>query len=155
MGSSQRVLVTVVICVGIIIAWSYLAPMLGLVQKPAKLKNTPGASRSAGELAKDPLDKGKGETTRPDDPADDQKSGKVEAEKPQKGQGPLAANVEGIHTTITTPSAVGIFTDRGATLRSWKLKNPRYQQKQEGKLVAVDLVNSPAGKGPWPLTTVS
>ena len=152
MGSSQRVLLTVVICVFIIMAWSYLAPMLGLVQKPppapppkqgVDAPKTPGATAKKTETK--PASEGAAKKSAP---------GEVKPAEQEAGEGPRATNAEGIHTSMDTPTAVSIFTDRGAALRSWKLKDPRYQQETEGKLRPVDLVNTPEGKGPWPITTV-
>jgi len=60
--------------------------------------------------------------------------------------------MEGKQTTLRAPGAVARFTTTGAALRSWKLTDPRYRELVKGKLVPVDLVQTEAGKGPWPLT---
>ena len=146
MDSSKRVMLTVVICVGIIMAWQYLGPKP--VQRPTTPTSASGTdvtgSQTAGgkEKASSPI---KGQAAAAEVKA---------APAGAKGAGPRVSDKEGIHSTLDTPRAVSVFTDRGATMRSWKLKDPRYQQAEAGKLEPVDLVSAVDGKGPWPLATV-
>ena len=152
MDSSKRVMLTVVICVGIIIAWQYLmGPVPG--QKPAGQTQGQGqtqGSAQGGKVGADETKKAEGKgATRSEDP-----KAEVKAEPAGAGAGPRVKDTEGIHTTLVTERAVSIFTDRGASLRSWKLKDPRYQQAESGELKPVDLVASAEGKGLYPLTTV-
>jgi len=148
-------MLTVVICVGIIIGWQYLmGPMPG--QKPAGQGQGQGQTQGQ-QSPQEGGTAGSGETKKASGTsaagAEDPKA-EVKAEPVKKGEGPRVKDTEGIHTALETPRAWGKFTDRGAALRSWKLKDPRYQQAESGKLEPVDLVAAAEGKGLWPLATV-
>ena len=153
MDSSKRVMLTVVICVGIIIAWQYLMP-----QQPRRpdtgaaptsgVGGDGAGGKTTGTAGKAAPSKGTAAKTAPAEvKAAPEASG-------DKSAGPRVADKEGVHTTVNTPQALGVFTDRGAALRSWKLKDPRFQQQEKGELQPVDLVAAVEGNGPWPLATV-
>ena len=125
MSSTQRVILTVVICSGLLIVWHHLFP---------PPKQTPKGKESQSRAAQvDP---------RPQRSASSAKNAAA---------GPLAATREGTHTVIEREDATVVFSDRGATLRHWRLKNPRYREYRGGRLKPVDLVQTPKGRGPWQL----
>ncbi len=146
MGSSKNVLLTVVICVGILLAWSYY-------QNLTQPKLPPQAERAKGKPKKRDTS-GVKKTAPPVTPKEDGKASPVSKADPE-ATGPRSTTVEGEKYTVKLGEvAEGSFTTNGAALRHWKLKHPRYKLMRDGKLEQVDLVFTRKGEGPWPLATV-
>ena len=148
MGSSKNVLLTVVICVAILMAWQYYQFYTQPKLPPAVSKAKAQARTGTGTT---------GKAQKKTTPATSKEDGKTSpgSETTSEATGPRAATVEGKHVTIKLGKlARGAFTSHGAALRHWILGHPRYKLMRDGKLEQVDLVFTRKGKGPWPLATV-
>jgi YidC/Oxa1 family membrane protein insertase len=158
--SSKRILLTVVLCTGILFGWYYLFPKKS-VKPPAPAPAAgSGATAGSGEqtgsatAAGSGKQAGSGEAQRPapaSAPAESQPTSA--AVKRQAEGGPLAGSAAGRQATFKTDDAVIKFTTRGAALRSIRLTEPRYTEKRAGRQIPVDLVQINKSGGPWPLTT--
>ena len=147
MGSSKNVLLTVVICVAILLAWQYYQFYTAPPPAPPakKIKGKPRTGSPGGQKKTAPAVVEK----------TDGKASPKTGTGPSQATGPRSASVEGKKVTVKVGKvAEGTFTNNGAALRHWKLGHPRYKLMRDGKLEQVDLVFTPKGKGPWPLTTV-
>ena len=145
MNNSKNVVITVVVCVSILLAWQYINH---LRQPPAP---PPGKTK--------PVAKGKPAQKQQPGPTSksaDQPAGKPAGKRPPaaEAKGPRSATVEGKHVRLSGHGAKASFTTSGGALRHWVLLHPRYKHKRKGKLEQVDLVATEKGRGPWPLTTV-
>ena len=145
MSSTQRVVLTVVICTGLLIAWQYLfAPK----RKAPTGQGGQGTGQKAGSKAG-----GTGE--KPAKPAEKTptvaKAATVKERDPALG--PISNSAEGNQITLSIPGGKVTFSDNGATIRRVVLDHPRYKEHKEGKLVPVDLVTTPDKKGPWQVET--
>jgi len=144
--SNKRILLTVVACVAILILWQVFSP---------KPKPPVPTGEDNKEQKRKPVDPGAPDATEGQGPTSKPATGPTSSPgKPaKKGDGPTTASREGEHAEINTDEAKGQLTTRGATLRSWKLTDPRYKEIKDGKLVPVDLVQTLDKQGPWPLET--
>ena len=145
MGSSKNVLLTVVICVAILLAWQFLQQRIQ-PQRPPVTKQ-----------AQDQPRKGTGKAPKKAPPVASKEDGKTSPDSKTQAEatGPRSSSVEGKKVTIKLGKvAEGSFTSNGAALRHWKLGHPRYKLMRDGKLEKVDLVFTRKGEGPWPLATV-
>jgi YidC/Oxa1 family membrane protein insertase len=135
-SSWRRVLLTVVISAGILFVWQFFftekpkPPPKKAPPTKTKPAEEPGSARTPGS----------------------QPSSQPSSRPSRKADPRVAEDMEGKQTTLRAPGAVARFTTTGAALRSWKLTEPRYKELLKGKLVPVDLVQTEAKKGPWPLT---
>jgi YidC/Oxa1 family membrane protein insertase len=147
-SSSSRVLLAIVASVAILFAWQFFfAP-----QPPQKTEGPQKvAQKEDGAKPASKTSPASSPASKPVAPEPAEETAEERARKEREG--PRATTVEGEHTEVRTKQAVGLFTNRGAALRSWKLTNPQFKELKGGKLVQVDLVQTEPGKGPWPLTT--
>ncbi|PID39692.1 MAG: hypothetical protein CSB49_00780 [Proteobacteria bacterium] len=140
-SSTLRIVLTVVISIGILLVWNHFfgsktkAPQQGKapVRKTAK---APGTSSKVAPKPKIGAEAGTG-------------SGAVKGDT----VGPVTLDREGKQTTLIWKAgkAKVTFTDRQGALRHVVLANDRYKELRAGKLQQIDLVQTVAGKGPWPL----
>ncbi len=151
MGSSKNVLITVVICVGILIAWQYIQHYVNPPKPQPKQAKSAAAKTGAGET------KGAKTAETKDAPEAEPKAGgkPTQAEKVTGAKtGPRSSTVEGKKARVKAGKvATGAFTSNGGALRHWVLQHPRYKLMRDGKLEQVDLVFTRKGEGPWPLAT--
>jgi len=138
--SSKRVLLTVVICSGILFAWYFF------MSPPKQQRPLQGSKPNQQQVAEQPL------KTPSSQPAS-RPASKQQAERSEGGTGPRAQSAEGRQISFDTKSSTIKLTDRAASLRSVTLKEPRYKELRKGKMQPVDLVNTLEDKGPWPLVT--
>jgi YidC/Oxa1 family membrane protein insertase len=140
-SSWTRVLLAVVLSAGILFLWQYFSPR----PKPP----TGGTATETGTGTGTGADQAKTGVAPPASaPAKGAKKGAVAAES----EGPVAESIEGKKTKLQAKGAVAEFTTTGGALRSWKLTDERFKERRGSKLVPVDLVQTRAGKGPWPLS---
>jgi YidC/Oxa1 family membrane protein insertase len=150
-NSTTRLVLTVVISLGIMLVWfKYFSP------QPQKQKPRQAQSKTGNKTDGNKKADGKPVTTKSD------KTSKASASQPAsqpagqptaKHDGPRSLTKEGIHTSFDwkAGNATLTFTSNAGALRHATLKNPRYKEIKNGKLVPIDLVQTEAKKGPWPL----
>ncbi len=155
MSSTKRVVLTVAICTGLLIVWQFLfgptpEQRQRMLDQQAKQQQQQQQQQQAGtEKARAPEAKAGGGGA----PGSQSTSKPTIKQGGDPSLGPLIADPEGVKTTLPFKEATASFSNRGATLRHWVLKHPRYKEIKEGKLQQVDLVQAPAKKGPWQLLT--
>jgi YidC/Oxa1 family membrane protein insertase len=142
--SNKRILLTVVACVAILVLWQVFSPKSKAPVPKDKGKQAQKGKKTPSEPSGDPA-------SQPATPASQPAAAASQPSRP--GAGPTTTSIEGEHHTLKTKEALGKLTTRGAALRSWKLTDPRYKEIVKGKLVPVDLVQTLAKQGPWPLET--
>jgi YidC/Oxa1 family membrane protein insertase len=152
MGSTTRVILTVALCAGILIAWQFLFTSK---QAPPRRPGT-----GSGAVASQPTSQPTNEpaesepASRPtSEPASRPTSQPASQPTSQPAAGPRAASAEGKHLTLRGVGGAGTFTTRGGALRRWVLSDPRYKEIKNGKLRPVDLVHTDVRRGSWPLLT--
>lgn len=139
MGSSQRVLLTVVICIAILMAWQFLfSPPPKDPQNGKGPPATPAAKTAKRDMKGSEAPSGQPEHKAPRDP---KTASVAEARAPEPNE---------VLTRITTGHAIAVFSNRGAVLKSWKLRDPRFQEQLAGKLEPVDLVKMVKSSSKWP-----
>jgi YidC/Oxa1 family membrane protein insertase len=142
MGSSTRVVLTVVICLGILLLWSlFFAPKTqdaGKGPEPSASKESKEARERPGER---PREVEKTERTE----------GAPPAERVQADRAP-SKRAKGQSTKLDAQGGVALFTDRGGALESFLLTREKFREERNGKLVPVDLVQSDLERGLYPLT---
>jgi YidC/Oxa1 family membrane protein insertase len=132
MNDTNRMVLTIALTAAILLGWYYF-----FRQKPPPQTEQPAPAAQT--------------KTAKTQPAQSPESKPTSQPTATEG-GPVAGDVEGKQTTLRAPGAIARFTTTGGALRSWKMTDPRYRELVNGKLVPVDLVQTEAGKGPWPLT---
>jgi YidC/Oxa1 family membrane protein insertase len=140
-SSTWRVVLAVAVCVAILLVWErFFAP---------KTKVAPPARQE--QSASSATDK-----PRQSEETADSASQQPASASSQPGSGRRSASVEGQHSTLAWPAGHArlSFSDRGATLRHAVLLDARFKERRGGRLQQVDLVQTRAGRGPWPLQTV-
>jgi YidC/Oxa1 family membrane protein insertase len=141
MSSTARIILTVGICAGILIAWQF-------VFSPSPTRPTAGSGTSERRAT--------GPATQPAEklaPESQPASQSTSRPASQPSAGPRAASAEGKQITLRGKGGLGTFTTRGGALRHWVMTDPRYQEVREGKLAPVDLVHTDEKRGMWPLLT--
>ncbi len=142
-SSSKRVLLTVIICAAIWIVWYTVSPP---PPPPPKLpEKSPPASVTTSAKAGQQDELAQSATSQPSENVEPTAAQKVA----QKKAGPIARDMEGVHTTLKTKGAIATFTTTGGAIRHWVLTEERYKEHWKGKLRQVDLVKTPEDKGPW------
>lgn len=147
-NSSRRVLLAVVLSIGLFLVWDLLV----MRQRPASVP-PPAAERQTGERSGRGRAQGAG--PRPTAIAAAAPTETAPAAAPERGA--VAGDALGRATTLHWRHAGGNatvkLTDHGAALQSLVLGDPRFRELHEGRLQPIDLVQTLASRGPWPLTT--
>ena len=151
--NTSRIILTVALSIGILLAWShFFAP------KPQPKPTNAATSQKAGggggkSVAPGAASRAAGSTKGA--LASAPSSGPSSQATSRPAEGPRSMSVEGVHTELAWKGGQAriTFSDQGATLRRVVLLNERYRELRGGKLQQVDLVQTEAGKGPWPLLT--
>lgn len=137
-SSTSRVLLAVVACVGILIAWEFFVVRGRRGESPGRV----AAERAAGS-----------ERAAEDKPRDEGRVEVAPAGKKRRGEKRLATTTRGEGTSLRWPAGQArlTFNDRGAVLQSAVLLNERFKERRDGRLQQVDLVQTEGQQGPWPL----
>lgn len=135
MGTSSRVLITVVLSLGILILWQMFFATKPPLRPPSETTTSNSSTR--------------GPTSLPSKESISEKGSRAS----ESSHGKRSSSSEGKLTTIYTSEGVATFSNRGAALRHWILNDSRYKEVWQGKLQQVDLIHLPPGKSPWPLST--
>ena len=151
-SSTGRIVLTVVISLGILLIWNrFFTP------KP-KPRKAPVAAKVAGKKGKTPAEHGAAKGTAAS--ASSQASSQPTSGPTSRGTvkaaasvGPVVRDKEGKQTTLPWRggNATITFTELQGALRHVVLENKRYKEFRGGKLSPIDLVQTEAKKGPWPL----
>jgi YidC/Oxa1 family membrane protein insertase len=143
------VLLTVVLSLGILVIWQYFfAPKAPSV--PLDSQGGSGAEKRQGPLGEGEETASPGSQPAASQPAASQPAAEMDARAAAGGS--RESNMEGTQETLKHNGIVATFTSRGAALRHLVLTDPRFKELREGQLKQVDLVRTPAGRGPWPLS---
>lgn len=159
-SSTLRIVLTVVISLGILLIWNHF-----FTPKPSPRKPPVAGAKVAGKAEHGGTAKGTSSSKTPSSQASGQPSSSQPASGPTSGPtskgsvkaaasvGPVVLDKEGKHTTMAWRggNATIAFTELQGALRHVVLQNKRYKELRGGKLSPIDLVQTEAKKGPWPL----
>ncbi|MCA9669943.1 MAG: membrane protein insertase YidC [Myxococcales bacterium] len=151
MSSTVRVVLTVVICTALLIVWQFF--FAKKAQPPPAGSGTGSAARRARAGTGGKAGTGAGRTAGTAKRAEAPSSQPASQPTRDPKLGPVTYSVEGQQFTVDLAHARATFSNRNGTLRHWVLKDPKYTEKRGGKVVPIDLVQTPARKGPWQLVT--
>lgn len=156
MSSTLRAVITVVLCVAILFIWQrFFLPVPDPSQTKEAVSDAENPSTENAETEASTVKKtAAGESNEPAERRPvSAANAKDEFRAGHKGKSTLSETVEGEHVELDLDHARAVFTTNGGTLRHWTLKHPRFVESVHEKTVPVDLVQTKAGKGPWPLGT--
>jgi YidC/Oxa1 family membrane protein insertase len=134
----KRVILTIVICMGLLLVWQQLFPPPKT--PPKRADGGVAASRADGGAAgtaasAGPGDKKAGEPGKPKAEVGTTAGGGTEPKK----DGPRPPEEK---TTVSTDLVDATFSSYGATLRGWSFKDKKFQREVNGKTVPIDLVTT-------------